>query len=55
MKKKVFLNFRSDNTNLPPNFGRPITSSDNPDFALIHTVYDSINSFEDVNNGAILK
>ena len=53
MKKKVFLNFRSGNTNLPPNYGRPITSSDNPDFSLIQTVYDSIkDSFEDVDNGA---
>lgn len=32
MKKTNSLNFNVKNTNLPASFGKPLTSSDKPDF-----------------------
>ena len=50
MKKRITsLNYQSQHTNLPPNYGRPLTSSETSDFVLVQTIYDAIKDvYEDV-------
>jgi hypothetical protein len=57
MKKTKSLTFSNGNSNLSQNFGRPLVSSDKPDFFIKSLVFDSIEDIADnaggVGNGGV--